>query len=232
LATEQSAETSRDALAEQRVESGQSEENPDQDYNVTTLAQKLPLPGAEPRPVSSRNDSIIIENSENRLGASNLEGDTILPDDSSISYIGTLHLLRRVFSSLIVPGDKRGPRQSVYDLCHPGTPQEARPYLPARAPNTSHKPHEVEYMRHQGAFTLLPSDVCDALICCYFQHVHFFLPIIDAPSFLNEYINNGPQNVNLLLFWSMFLAAANVSLYLQPSGRCLCKNESLLTYCA
>lgn len=107
MATEQSAaqydgdvtypRTSRDAFAEQRVGSGQSEENPDQDYNVTTLSHELQLPGAEPRPVSSRNDSIIIEDSENRPGASTLEGDTILPDDSSISYIGTLHLLRRPF---------------------------------------------------------------------------------------------------------------------------------------
>lgn len=76
---------------------------------------------------------------------------------------------------------------------------------------TSHKPHELEYMRLQGVFSKLPDDVCDELVRCYFQHVHFFLPIIDAPAFLNEYCSNGSRNVSLLLYWSMFLAAANVS---------------------
>ncbi|KAM0444353.1 hypothetical protein ACHAO4_010252 [Trichoderma viride] len=73
----------------------------------------------------------------------------------------------------------------------------------------SHKPHELEYMRLQGVFSKLPDDVCDELVRCYFQHVHFFLPIIDAPAFLNEYCSNGSRNVSLLLYWSMLLAAAN-----------------------
>ena len=42
----------------------------------------------------------------------------------------------------------------------------------------------------------------------------FFLPIVDAASFLVEYSHNGRQNISLLLFWSMLLAAANVSLSL------------------
>ena len=83
--------------------------------------------------------------------------------------------------------------------------------MPPRASNISHKPHEVEYMRIQGAFTELPTEVCNELIRCYFQHVHFFLPIVDAPGFLNEYINNGSQNISRLLLWSMLLAAANVN---------------------
>lgn len=66
-------------------------------------------------------------------------------------------------------------------------------------------------MRQQGVFTKLPDDVCDDLVRCYFQHVHFFLPVVDASSFLNEYYKHGPQNISLLLLWSMFLASANVS---------------------
>ena len=69
----------------------------------------------------------------------------------------------------------------------------------------------MEYLRHEKAFDKLPDDICDDLIRCYFSHVHFFLPIVDAPAFLNEYTNNGRQNISLLLFWSMLLAAANVS---------------------
>ena len=67
-------------------------------------------------------------------------------------------------------------------------------------------------MRTHGAFTELPTEVFNELIRCYFQHVHFFLPIVDAPGFLNEYINNGTQNISRLLLWSMLLAAANVNL--------------------
>lgn len=85
------------------------------------------------------------------------------------------------------------------------------PYLLPRQADISWKPHELEYLRHQGAFAALPDEVCDSLVRCYFHHVHFFLPIVDAASFLTEYENNGRQNISLLLFWSMLLAAANVS---------------------
>jgi hypothetical protein len=84
------------------------------------------------------------------------------------------------------------------------------PYLLPREADISWKAQEVEYLRHQGAFITLPDDVCDDLVRCYFHHVHFFLPIVDAASFLTEYENNGRQNISWLLFWSMLLAAANV----------------------
>jgi hypothetical protein len=98
----------------------------------------------------------------------------------------------------------------VYDICHPESPQDARPYLLPRPADTSWKPHEVEYLRHQGVFDILPSDICNDLIRCYFHHVNF-LPIVDAAAFLTEYETNGRHNISLLLFWSMLLAAANVS---------------------
>ena len=89
------------------------------------------------------------------------------------------------------------------------------PYLNPRKSDISWKPHEVEYLRQQGAFATFSDDVCDDLVRCYFNHVHFFLPVVDATSFLTEY-NNGRQNISLLLFWSMLLAAANVSLVHHP----------------
>ena len=58
----------------------------------------------------------------------------------------------------------------------------------------------------------MPSnDLCDELICSYFRHVHPLLPVVDSQCFLEQYLKHGCQNVNLLLLWSMFLAAANVS---------------------
>ncbi|KAJ5735782.1 uncharacterized protein N7483_000907 [Penicillium malachiteum] len=125
--------------------------------------------------------------------------DGILPDDSACSYIG----------------DTRGPRQSVYELCHPGVPQEAYQSPSSIAPHsvsgtqTTLQPHEVEYIHKEGGFSPLPTDVCDELIRCYFHHVHFFLPVIEASAFIQEYMNNGSQKINQLLFWSMLLAATN-----------------------
>lgn len=106
---------------------------------------------------------------------------------------------------------QRDPRSAESDIdpSHPDAPQQARAHVQFK--KTAHKPHELEYMRQQGVFTKLPDDVCDDLVRCYFQHVHFFLPVVDASSFLNEYYKHGPQNISLLLLWSMFLASANVS---------------------
>ncbi|KAM0512121.1 hypothetical protein ACHAPE_009169 [Trichoderma viride] len=119
--------------------------------------------------------------------------EAVSTEDTSFTYIG----------------DRRGPRHSVYDLCHPESLEESLHMPSSISAAISHKSHELEYMRLQGVFSKLPDDVCDELVRCYFQHVHFFLPIIDAPAFLNEYCSNGSRNVSLLLYWSMLLAAAN-----------------------
>ncbi|TQW01066.1 C6 transcription factor [Cordyceps javanica] len=95
----------------------------------------------------------------------------------------------------------------AFDPSHPEAPQQARAAMLSRLP--ARKPHEIEYMRHQGVFMQLPDDVCDELIRCYFQHIHFFLPILDVPTFLNEYCSHRSQAVNSLLLWSVFLASAN-----------------------
>ncbi|KAM3513224.1 hypothetical protein MY11210_003090 [Beauveria gryllotalpidicola] len=98
-------------------------------------------------------------------------------------------------------------QDAILDPSHPEAPQLARAAIPTRLP--TRKPHEIEYMRHQGVFTKLPDDVCDELIGCYFQHVHFFLPILDVPTVLNEYWSRGSEGIDPLLLWSMFLASAN-----------------------
>ncbi|KAM3550532.1 hypothetical protein ARSEF4850_008298 [Beauveria asiatica] len=102
-----------------------------------------------------------------------------------------------------VQAQQQCPRSS----CPPAASQLAS----AATPTTllTRKPHETEYMRHEGVFSQLPDDVCDELIGCYFQHVHFLLPILDVPAVLNEYWSQGSQGINPLLLWSMFLAAAN-----------------------
>ncbi|CAK7199904.1 hypothetical protein SEUCBS139899_002591 [Sporothrix eucalyptigena] len=128
------------------------------------------------------------------------EADGRLPDDDATTYIG----------------DNRGPRQSVYELCHPQMPQEARTAAPqpagrsgtATAPSWS--PHETAYLRHEGAFQTLPPDVCDDILRAYFAHVHFFIPILDVADIVRAYTQHGRmQGLHPLLCWSMCLAAAN-----------------------
>jgi hypothetical protein len=119
---------------------------------------------------------------------------------------GTGHYLTSV-------GDRRGPRCSVYELCHPAPAQEAVPYLPSAELRYPWKASELECLKEVGAFASLPRDVSDELVRSYFQHVHSFLPVVDAARFLNEYVKNGAQHVNPLLFWSMALAATNVSCF-------------------
>jgi hypothetical protein len=72
----------------------------------------------------------------------------------------------------------------------------------------------------KGAFSAPSKELCDELICCYFHHVHPLLPIVDSQGFLEQYLKHGFQNVNLLLLWSMFLAAANVSTQSSQKWRC------------
>ncbi|KAH8710814.1 Cutinase transcription factor 1 beta [Beauveria bassiana] len=104
--------------------------------------------------------------------------------------------------------DEAAARQdSILDPSRPEALQLVRAATSTTLP--TRKPHEIEYMRHEGVFTKLPDDVCDELIGCYFQHVHFFLPILDVPKVLNEYWSRGSKGINPLLLWSMFLAAAN-----------------------
>lgn len=108
-------------------------------------------------------------------------------------------------------GDGRGPRFSVYHLCHPQTPDTPSPAPAKKKTASAHQPHELEYLRISGAFTPLPDDVYADLIRTYFHHVHFSLPIINAASFLTEFHSHGTRNISPLLLWSMLLAAANAS---------------------
>jgi len=115
---------------------------------------------------------------------------------------------------LTIIGDKRGAGSFVYDLCHAGDPQEACHILLPRTSSSSQRPHEIEYLNRKRAFLMLPDRVPGRLIRSYFQHVHFFQPIIDTTTFMDEYSSHGFHNLSLLLVWSMFWGTANVSLSL------------------
>lgn len=71
---------------------------------------------------------------------------------------------------------------------------------------------DLNYLRAKGVFNLPSTSTRDALITCYFHHVHPFAPILDVDEFIAEYEKG---RASLLLLWSMFLAAASVSLNLR-----------------
>jgi hypothetical protein len=108
-------------------------------------------------------------------------------------------------------GDKSSALGFLSDICHPDGSQGESHYLVPRASKKSKKLEDLAYLRIKGAFSAPSKELCDELICSYFRHVHPLLPIVDSHGFLEQYVEHGYQNVNLLLLWSMFLAAANVS---------------------
>lgn len=108
-------------------------------------------------------------------------------------------------------GEKHGAMGFIGDIVDPGGSQGEHHYLVPRASKKTKKSEDLSYLRIKGAFSTPSKELCDALICTYFRHVHPLLPIIDAQSFLDQYLRHGCQNINLLLLWSMFLAASNVS---------------------
>jgi hypothetical protein len=69
---------------------------------------------------------------------------------------------------------------------------------------------DLEFLHLKGVFDFPIPTVCEKILRSYFHYVHPLLPIMDVNCFLAQYEEGGPQNVNLLLLWSMFLAAANV----------------------
>jgi hypothetical protein len=71
-------------------------------------------------------------------------------------------------------------------------------------------PEDINYLSTKGAFTLPPHHIREAFIRCYFHHVHPFSPILDANDFLLGYEKG---QMSLLLLWSMFIAAASVSIF-------------------
>lgn len=82
--------------------------------------------------------------------------------------------------------------------------------IPRAATNSALLPADLAALHAKTCFTLPPENVCKRLLQCYFQNIHPFLPIIEAGTFITQYESGGPQQVNLLLLWTIFFAATNV----------------------
>ena len=78
---------------------------------------------------------------------------------------------------------------------------------------TSHDalPQDMAYLKSKGVFSIPSEAVCQALFRAYFYHVHPVLPVVDSAAVLSTFRNNGASAISLLLLWSMFSVATNVS---------------------
>lgn len=111
-------------------------------------------------------------------------------------------------------GDQRGPA-FVMNICEPHRSSKANHFLVPMPSIKSLLPEDINYLSTKGAFTLPRRHVREALIQCYFHYVHPFSPLLDANEFLLDYEKG---RMSLLLLWSMFIAAASVS---------ICSNSNL-----
>ncbi|KAK4038657.1 cutinase transcription factor 1 beta [Parachaetomium inaequale] len=103
------------------------------------------------------------------------------------------------------PGDRRGPA-FLMDICEPHRSSTSNHCVVSMPSNKSLPPEDVNYLHVKGALTLPPRHIQDALVQCYFHHVHPFAPILDPFHFIDDYENN---RASLLLLWSMFVASAS-----------------------
>ncbi|KIV95672.1 hypothetical protein PV10_03296 [Exophiala mesophila] len=113
---------------------------------------------------------------------------------------------------LFYSGDRQGLVHSVMDICSGQRPHTERTLWPSiRSPERKKKwhTHDWTYLQSKGVFDLPNTSLCETLVAKYFTHVHSLLPIIDASHFLSQFTLGGAPSTNLLLLWSVLLAAAN-----------------------
>lgn len=110
----------------------------------------------------------------------------------------------------IYTGDPQG-LGLVVDICQPHRSLRGNHFMvPRAAANSALLPVDLAALHAKNCFTLPSAIVRKKLLRCYFQHVHPFLPILEVTTFITQYESGGPQQVNLLLLWSMFFASTNV----------------------
>lgn len=123
---------------------------------------------------------------------------------SSCSFHNS-HSLLLTFPPLI--GDEEG-LEFVFETCFPDRTVKSNHYIIPRPPPQAEFAHDSGL--RDPVLTSFPAKVVlQELFRCYFQHVHPFLPIVDANDFLSD--SNSPRKRSPLLKWSMLFAATSVS---------------------
>jgi hypothetical protein len=98
----------------------------------------------------------------------------------------------------------------MFEICEGPESTRNTHYLLPLSKRVAVPPEEEAYLHSLGSLDLPDRDVCSSLIRCYFRNVHQLLPVIDAQELLANYLGPGPENMSLLLLWSIFFASSNV----------------------
>ncbi|KAF9885366.1 hypothetical protein FE257_012983 [Aspergillus nanangensis] len=112
-------------------------------------------------------------------------------------------------SSLFYCGGGQGLHGFMFDLHHGTDVRRGTHYLLPQPSSSKMSPHEDAFLKQAGTFQLPAQDICISLLRCYFGNVHQLLPIIDVQAFLQQYHQQGPESISLLLLWSIFFASSN-----------------------
>lgn len=97
----------------------------------------------------------------------------------------------------------------LISLPTPSSPS-SRCFAPAES-GGSPSAEDLQYFEAKGCFSLPSHQVCGQLLISYFEYVHPFVPVVDPACVLRVFDNGSDLRPNLLIFWSMFSAAASVS---------------------
>lgn len=108
-------------------------------------------------------------------------------------------------SMILYAGDEEG-LEFVFETCFPDRTVKSNHYIIPRPPPQAEFAHDSGL--RDPVLTSFPAKVVlQELFRCYFQHVHPFLPIVDANDFLSD--SNSPRKRSPLLKWSMLFAATS-----------------------
>jgi hypothetical protein len=99
----------------------------------------------------------------------------------------------------------------ILDVLIPGASPSSKHYSLPRCARRTIPPENLAFLQAKGVFSLPSHAVCEPCFRSYFHHVHPILPVVDAEAVLTSYEEGDPKQVNLLLLWSIFSVAANVS---------------------
>lgn len=117
-------------------------------------------------------------------------------------------------AALTYIGDDGETPDSLGQLLQPVDPSSSLAFDGYLIPGTASRrtpAEDLEFLRVKGAFSIPPKDICDQAVLAFFRNAHPLLPVIDAKSFLDQYLKHGCQGISLILLWSILHVAASVS---------------------
>lgn len=118
------------------------------------------------------------------------------------------HYYKEITDDFLI-GEQTGPT-SALSILSPGQSLPKHFLIPSYRKDIPEE--DREFLRRKGVFTLPGKDACDSMVEAYLLHVHPILPVVEVDVLLQHHQSGQLQSYNLLILWSLFFAAVNVSL--------------------